>query len=146
MDSIAPLDPRRVVLGFLVAPAITPITAIVITFLVTKEHQGECVYGRIVGLTIIFGVLASYVSAVVFGAPWILRMHRTGRLNFWTTMVGALVQWAGLFTVVLVVVLCLTGQLRAAYAAGVFAVLYLPGMLLGGAAFYGMAVRSRLTS
>ena len=76
MDSSAPLDPRKVVLGFLVTPAIAPIAAIAITFVVTKEHRGECLYGWIVALTISIGFAASYITALVFAVPWFLIMRR----------------------------------------------------------------------
>ena len=138
------LNVVRLLLGFLLTPAITPITAIVIAFVVTKQHQGECLYGWVVGLTIVFGFAASYICVVVFGVPYVLIMHRIGRLSFRTIMVGALAQWAGLFGVLFTVGLCGTGFGDVGFILGVLAILYLPGMLLGGAAFYHIAVRQRV--
>ncbi len=146
MDSTALLDPRKVVLGFLVTPAIAPIAAMATAFVVTKEHRGECLYGWIVALTIFIGFAASYVSALVIAVPWFLIMYRIGRLGFWTTMIGAMVPWAGLFVVLFIVGWCRGGERDSMVILGVLAVLYVPGMLLAGAAFYGMAIRSRLSS
>jgi hypothetical protein len=131
----------RPILGFLLTPAVAPITAIMIAFVVTKAHRGDCLYGWVVGLTILFGVAASYISAAVFGVPYILIMHRIGRLSFWTIMVGALGQWVVLFTVFFAAGFCRTGYLEFAGVLAELAILYLPGMLLGGAAFYRIAVR-----
>jgi len=146
MDSSAPLDPRKVVLGFLVTPAIAPIAAIAITFVVTKEHRGECLYGWIVALTISIGFAASYITALVFAVPWFLIMRRIGRLGLWTTMIGVMVQWAGLFVVLLLAGWCRGGERDLMVILAALAALYLPGMLLAGAAFYGMSIRSRLSS
>jgi hypothetical protein len=131
----------RPILGFLLTPAVAPVATILIAFVVTKEYRGDCLYGWVVGLTILFGVAGSYISAAVFGVPYVLIMQRIGRLSFWTIMIGALGQWAGLFVSLFMAGFLRTGQLDFAGILAVFGVLYLPGMLLGGVVFYRIAVR-----
>jgi H+/gluconate symporter-like permease len=96
MNSCPRLDGGRLALGFLLAPAVAPISAMLITYAVTKEHSGDCLFGGITLVMTFFGFPLSYFSALVLGFPYVCVMHKKEHLNFWTIMAGGLALWAGL--------------------------------------------------
>jgi hypothetical protein len=96
MNSCARLDGRRLALGFLLAPAVAPISAVLVAYAATKEHSGDCLFGGITLVMIFFGLPLSYISALVLGIPYVCVMQKKGRLSFWTIMAGGLTLWVGL--------------------------------------------------
>jgi hypothetical protein len=138
MNSCTQLDGKRLGLGFLLAPAVAPIAAILVAYAVTKEHTGECLFGWITLVMIFFGFPLSYSSAIVLGLPYVCIMQKKGRLNFGTVMAGALGSWAALCAFMYVVPQKDLRALRDEIAA-----LSLVGMLLSGALFYCIALLGR---
>lgn len=135
MNSSARLDPLRLVLGFLLTPAITPILAVVAAYVVTEEHNGECPFGYMVLFAIFYGLPLSYICAVVLGIPYVLVLQEIGHLNFWTIMAGAYGVWVG------ATALLLRPQPGLFTLQAAVVIASLVGMLLAGALFYLVAVR-----
>ncbi len=143
MNSRAQLNGWRLAVGFLAAPAIVPITSIVIAFLIAEEHKGDCPFNWLLWGMLFIGFPASYGWATIIGMPYVYIMHKEGHLDFRTIMAGTVGLWVGFFGLLGIAGLCATGQFRDPSLLGVLAILCLPGVLLAGAAFYGIAIRRR---
>lgn len=93
MNTTRHLEPLRVALGFFLTPAIPSIVMIAAAYLATEEHQGECPFGWVVGITILFLLPRSYLGAIVLGLPYVLVLQKSGHLNFWTIMAAVCAAW-----------------------------------------------------
>jgi hypothetical protein len=139
MNSAVRLDAKRLVLGFLLSPAVAPLSAIIIPFAVT---MGKGVFSLMLALTLVIGLPASYICSIIFGIPYVLIMHRRGHLNLRTIVAGALGLWAGAFALLVVACFCEPGESGMLYFLGLLlTILSLPGMLLAGVLFHRIAVR-----
>jgi hypothetical protein len=130
------IDRTRLVLGFLLAPAILPICSLVVIFAIASTREIDCPAG--LGMLVLGilsgGTLASYGIAAVVGLPYVLWMENRGELGFWSIMapiVGLIVP----FFVLLFVVAAM-----ACPPLGVLAVVPLPGIILSALCFYLVAV------
>jgi hypothetical protein len=132
MNSAVRLDAKRLVLGFLLSPAVAPLSAIIIPFAVT---MGKGVFSLMLALTLVIGLPASYICSIIFGIPYVLIMHRRGHLNLRTIVAGA-------FALLVVACFCEPGESGMLYFLGLLlTILSLPGMLLAGVLFHRIAVR-----
>ena len=101
MDSENRLKPNFV-LGFVIAPAVASVSFIFFLLALVMIHQVVDIGVRpigILGLTLAaltFGFPMSYIVAWIVGFPFVLWLHRTGRLKF-KNVVATLIPSVALF-------------------------------------------------
>ena len=127
----------RLFLGFLLAPAVVPLTlhaalSIIITRLGLNLTDLRAESLRLFELT--FGVGMVYLCVLCFGLPYVLFMLRAGRLDFRAILLPTLVA-AWVYAVVVYASLH-----RDFSFAGTVATACVPGVLLAGLCFYLLAV------
>ena len=106
----------RLLCGFLVAPAIAPVSLILLLILVVGGCRAECpVLGPMFLQGIIHsGIPTSYACAILIAVPYVLWMRSRRELDFWAVMADMVV--------------------------GVIVLAPLPGIVLAGLCFYFIAV------
>ncbi len=109
----------RLLLGFLIAPAVLPVSNVALTIGMSQVQSVDCPAGLalFIPAVIFLGTPLAYVCAGLFWLPYVSILENRGQLGFWTTMVPALA-------------LCLASP----------ALLFLPGM--AGAAFFLVLLHS----
>lgn len=101
MDSEKWLKEPNFVLGFMIAPAVAPVSFIFFLFALVMIQQAVDIGVRsigIIGLTFValtFGLPTSYLVAWILVFPFVLWLQRTGRLKF-RNVVAPLIPFAGL--------------------------------------------------
>jgi len=127
----------RLFCGFLLAPALVPLTLHAALKLVVANlglDLGEVSASTLRVFVLTFGVGMVYLGALCFGVPYVLFLQRAGRLKFRTILLPTLMlSWV--YSVVVY------ASLVADYPfARTVAVLCGPGVILAGLSFYFIAV------
>ncbi len=126
----------RLLLGFLVAPAVVPIVCLFMLSGIGGAGHVDCGAGLalIIGDIIHPGILLSYVCAGAFGLPYVCFIRKTERLDFWGFAIPIL--WLAL------VFSALLSEMSATvvpFVAGV--VVFVPSIFLSVLCFYFISVR-----
>ena len=126
----------RLLCGFLVAPAIAPVSLILLLILVVGGCRAECpVLGPMFLQGIIHsGIPTSYACAILIAVPYVLWMRSRRELDFWAVMApifGLILPLFGLLFVI---------GVMADLVVGVIVLAPLPGIVLAGLCFYFIAV------
>lgn len=127
---------RRLLRGFLIAPAVVPAASALSALALARLYtaQGRQVdpdaLAFILDVVVRFGLPAAYVFAAAVAVPYVLSMYQHGLLDFWTLMTPLTVVASGL-----VVVTCIAAP-RSKDLAAVFAA----GTEAAGLCFYVLSV------
>lgn len=86
----------RLLLGFLVAPAVVPFVSLFMLSAIGGARHVDSGVGvsSLLGCIVHPGILLSYACAILFGLLYVLLTRRTKRLDFWAFATMAL--WLGL--------------------------------------------------
>jgi len=84
MDPKKQLEKPDFGLGFIIAPALAPISFIVLLFALPDTRPLSVAWYT--GLAIMLGIPTSYLFALMLGLPYASYMSKKGRLNFKTVM------------------------------------------------------------
>jgi hypothetical protein len=127
----------RLFLGFLLAPAVVPLT-LHVSLSVVAAYLGlnlsELDADSLRSFVLTFGVGMVYLCVLCLGVPYVLLLSKAGRLNFRTiTVTTLMVSWV--YSVLVYVSL----QKDFSFA-GTVAALCMPGVILSGLCFYFIGV------
>jgi hypothetical protein len=123
--------------GFLLAPAVVPLTLYAALSIATAYHRLDLsgiATDALRMFVLTFGVGMVYLCVLCFGVPYVVLVRKAGRLNFRAVMLPTLLlSWV--YSVVVYASL-----LHDYPFAGTVAALCLPGVILAGLCFYFIGV------
>lgn len=137
MNSHRWLPGLRLFLGFLLAPAVVPLTLQVslrIAVACFRPAVSDIAADALDVFVLTFGVGMVYLCVLCFGVPYVLLVRQAGRLTFRAVLLPTLLL-AWVYSVVLY------ASLQRDYPfAGAVAVLNVPGVILAGLCFFVLGV------